>query len=269
MACNDSMGGSGDFLNSGGTWAASPIELMPGVNTIYVGAIDDKSNIGTAFIAVTYSPVTTPAPQEASVTVTSSSSTSTYGQAVTFTATMSAVAPASGTPTGTATFYDGATQISSPVTLTSGTATFTTSALNVAIHTITAVYSGDPYFDGNTGAMFQTLNQAVLTVTADSENRAYGAANPSLSYILSGFVNGDTSSVVSGAQASRPQPPRPATPASIRSASRPTRWRPTTIASTSSPALSRSPRQTKRSNGQILRPSSTVRRWAQLSSTPR
>ena len=56
MAWNDSLGGSGVFFNSGNTWAAPPIQLLPGVNTIFVGAIDDRSNIGAASIAVTYTP---------------------------------------------------------------------------------------------------------------------------------------------------------------------------------------------------------------------
>ncbi|MCY2992120.1 MAG: Ig-like domain repeat protein, partial [Planctomycetota bacterium] len=43
-----------------------------------------------------------------------------------------------------------------------------------------------------------TVNKAALTVTAPDWNRAYGAANPSLLSTITGFVNGDTSRVVSG-----------------------------------------------------------------------
>ena len=42
------------------------------------------------------------------------------------------------------------------------------------------------------------VTQAVLTVTAGNASRAYGAANPSFTDTVTGFVNGDTSSVVSG-----------------------------------------------------------------------
>jgi RHS repeat-associated protein len=42
------------------------------------------------------------------------------------------------------------------------------------------------------------VTQAVLTVTAGNASRAYGAANPSFTDTMTGFVNGDTSSVVSG-----------------------------------------------------------------------
>ena len=43
-----------------------------------------------------------------------------------------------------------------------------------------------------------TVNKATLTVTAGNASRAYGAANPTFTDTITGFVNGDTSSVVSG-----------------------------------------------------------------------
>ena len=39
MAWNNSLGGSGVFSNTGNTWAAPTIQLLPGVNNIVVGAI--------------------------------------------------------------------------------------------------------------------------------------------------------------------------------------------------------------------------------------
>src|SRR6202023_1971763 len=36
-----------------------------------------------------------------------------------------------------------------------------------------------------------TVTAAALTVTADAQSRAYGAANPTLTYVSSGLVNGD------------------------------------------------------------------------------
>ncbi len=43
-----------------------------------------------------------------------------------------------------------------------------------------------------------TINPAALTLTANSASRTYGAANPAFSDTVVGFVNGDTSSVISG-----------------------------------------------------------------------
>src|SRR5581483_6463814 len=39
--------------------------------------------------------------------------------------------------------------------------------------------------------------KATLTVTADNKSRAFGVANPTLTFTPTGFVNGDTSTVLS------------------------------------------------------------------------
>jgi hypothetical protein len=46
-----------------------------------------------------------------------------------------------------------------------------------------------------------TVGKAVLVVTASDQSRLYGAANPALTYTYSGFVDGDTAGVLSGAPA--------------------------------------------------------------------
>jgi len=51
------------------------------------------------------------------------------------------------------------------------------------------------------GAETVTVSKATLTVTANNLSKVYGAANPTLTYTMNGFVNGDSSSVVSGAPA--------------------------------------------------------------------
>jgi hypothetical protein len=73
-------------------------------------------------------------------TLTSSSNPSTHGSSVTFTATVKA---GSGpTPTGSVTFKDGSTTLGSGTLNGSGNATFSTSALAVGTHSITAAYGG-------------------------------------------------------------------------------------------------------------------------------
>lgn len=89
----------------------------------------------------------------------SSLNPSTAGQSVTFTATVIGVATP-GTPTGTVTFKDGATTLSS-VALSGGVAKFSTTTLSVATHSITAVYSGDPTFLTSTSAVLsQVVNSS-------------------------------------------------------------------------------------------------------------
>jgi len=45
------------------------------------------------------------------------------------------------------------------------------------------------------------VNKATLTVTANSLNKSVNSANPTLSYAVTGFVNGDTAAVLTGAPA--------------------------------------------------------------------
>ena len=77
------------------------------------------------------------------------------------------MAPGAGTATGTVTFMDGAT------TLGTGTlngvrrqATFTTSALSVGHHNITAVYGGDASFNGSTSNSVDQEVQKADTTTS-------------------------------------------------------------------------------------------------------
>ncbi len=85
------------------------------------------------------------------------------------------------------------------------TATFTTTAGTnspVGSYTITPVLSDPGNKLGNytvtTNAGTLTVTAAALTVTANNTNRIYGVSNPSLTASYSGFVNGETASVVLG-----------------------------------------------------------------------
>src|SRR6185436_19271300 len=49
---------------------------------------------------------------------------------------------------------------------------------------------------GTNGSM--VIGKANLTVTADNKTRLYGAANPTFTQTISGYVNSDTLAVVSG-----------------------------------------------------------------------
>jgi hypothetical protein len=67
---------------------------------------------------------------------------------------------------------------------------------------------------GGLGAddLYMATRAAKLTVTANDQSRLFGQANPPLTATVTGFVGGDTSSVVSGA-ASCWSPATPASPA--------------------------------------------------------
>jgi 2-iminoacetate synthase ThiH len=73
---------------------------------------------------------------------------------LTFAATVSSAA--SGTPTGSVTFYDRTTSLGNE-TLTGATATYTTTTLSAGTHSITATYSGDTNFMASTSAVLTQL----------------------------------------------------------------------------------------------------------------
>ncbi|NCX99665.1 MAG: hypothetical protein EBX35_14095, partial [Planctomycetia bacterium] len=104
-------------------------------------------------------------------------------------------------------------QVSSDGTSFGGTATFTQSSgavsgtLYVRLSAATAVgtYSGSVTL-GSSGASSvnaattsSTVTPARLTVVANDFTRLYGAANPTFTVTISGYVNGENASVLSGA----------------------------------------------------------------------
>ena len=94
-------------------------------------------------------------------TLASSLNPSAFGQPVTFTATVKSTT--SGTPTGTVTFKDGSKVLGTGA-LGAGVAKFTTSALAVGAHAITAVYSGSVTFSGSASSVLnQTVNKAATS----------------------------------------------------------------------------------------------------------
>src|SRR3989442_12109952 len=106
---------------------------------------------------------------------------SVFGQSTTFTATVAPVSPGAGTPTGTVNFLDGATVIGSGTLSAAApfTATFSTGALSVATHSITATYLGDGNFLTSTsGAVSQLFNKAHTTTTFTSPDNTSALAQP-------------------------------------------------------------------------------------------
>ena len=126
------------------------------------------------------------------------SNPSTYGNSLTFQVTLSP-APTNGE---TVTFYDGVTALGSGP-LTSGVATYITSALAAGPHSITAGYGGDSLYAGSTsGVLPQSVNSTALTITANNTNETYVYGMPAFTggngVTYAGFVNGETNSVLGG-----------------------------------------------------------------------
>jgi hypothetical protein len=130
-------------------------------------SIDALATAGARYVSVTTSSGTSnekqltiipPAPTLIPLTLTSSSNPSNFGDVVTFTALLSSTG--NGTPSGTIQFKDGNTVVGTG-DLVNGQAKFSTAALGVGLHSITAVYSGDSSFAGTTSDhLTQTVNKS-------------------------------------------------------------------------------------------------------------
>ncbi|HEY6248317.1 MAG TPA: Ig-like domain-containing protein [Candidatus Angelobacter sp.] len=98
-------------------------------------------------------------------TLAASPNPSSNGQSVTFTATVAGTPPGTGTPTGQVTFQDGKNVLAQAPLNSSGVVTFSTSALAVGSHTITAVYASDTSFAASTGTTVQVVQTGTISTT--------------------------------------------------------------------------------------------------------
>jgi hypothetical protein len=90
----------------------------------------------------------------------SSVNPSSFGQSVTFTATVTG--HGNRIPTGTVSFMDGTTDLENAGLNSSGVAKFSTSALAVGTHSMTAVYSGDAHFGSSTSPVLHQIVQGAI-----------------------------------------------------------------------------------------------------------
>src|SRR5712692_3395052 len=125
-----SLGTSG-IINGQASFTTSSLAVgSHSVTTVYNG----DGNFNGASSA----PVTQAVNKAASSTsVASSANPAALAQPVTITATVAAIVPGAGTPTGAVDFLDGGTSLGT-ASLTGGQATFTSSSLSIASHSITA-----------------------------------------------------------------------------------------------------------------------------------
>ncbi|MBS0631903.1 MAG: hypothetical protein JSS11_08320 [Verrucomicrobia bacterium] len=149
-----------------------------------VGTINDANYAGSASATVTVN--------KAPLTVTADNKSRVYGaENPTFTATLSGFV--NGETLGTS-GVTGSAGVPTPPPLTTGVGT---AAITPAIGTLAAGnYSFANFVNGTL-----TITKATLMVTADDQTRSYLAPDPTLTVTYSGFLNGDTAAVLSGAPA--------------------------------------------------------------------
>jgi hypothetical protein len=158
---------------SGATASTTTGGLSVGTHTITASYSGDTNFSGSSG---TLSGGQTVNQASSTTSVSSSLNPSTFGQSVTFTTTVAAVSPGAGSPGGTVQFVIDGSNFGSPVALSGGSASVTTSTLSGGVHTVSATYSGDANFTGSSGTLSggQTVNAASTTTAFAS------SANPSL-----------------------------------------------------------------------------------------
>ncbi len=145
---------------SGGSASVTTSALSVGSHSITASYSGD-----TNYTASTSGTLTQVVRGGSSTNLTSSASATIYGQSVTFTATVTG----QGTPTGTVSFFDGATLIGTGTLDGSGVATLATSTINVGTHSITASYGGDgTNLPSTSNAVGLTVSKATTVTTITS-----------------------------------------------------------------------------------------------------
>jgi streptogramin lyase len=178
VAKNGSAAVSGVFTYTatpaGGTASAVTAATVLGGGTYTLTASftpTDGSTYTTATGIVTLT-VSSVAP---AIALTSSANPQYVQDPIAFTATLTSEV---GVPTGTVSFYDGATLLGT-VTLTAGVATLTISSLAIGPHSLTAVYSGNSNFATVTSsALTQTVQDFSLSVSTASGGSSTATASP-------------------------------------------------------------------------------------------
>lgn len=125
-----------------------------------------------------------------------------FGQPVTLVAGAAGAIITGGvpTPTGTITFFDGATQLGSAPIL-AGQATITTSTLTVGTHTLTAVYSGNAIYSASTSFPFTETIKALpqdFTITLASPTITIQTQHHTTTTVTLASLNGFADSIALG-----------------------------------------------------------------------
>ncbi len=158
-------------LDATGTATATTAGLAVGGHTITASYAGD----GTVSPGVSAPLAVTRTRASTTVTLSSGRNPSVFGEAVTYTAVVQPVAPGAGGPTGTVTFFDGATAIGAAPVDGTGTAAISSAALGVGPHGLSAVYAGDAGFGASTTpTLGQSVDRAATVASLTS------ASNPSV-----------------------------------------------------------------------------------------
>ncbi|HET8922787.1 MAG TPA: Ig-like domain repeat protein [Candidatus Acidoferrum sp.] len=138
--------------------------LSPGAHVITATYLGDFNFTGST--SPTYQENITQATTTVNLSV--SPAPAQFAQAVTFTAAFPAQSGGASGPTGNVSFYDGSTLLGTSA-VANNSATFSTSALAIGLHSISAQYSGDVNFlSASSSTVSSTVTKAATTTTVSS-----------------------------------------------------------------------------------------------------
>jgi hypothetical protein len=168
---------AGDFaLAGGGSCGSSFPKNLLGGSSCTLNFVFTPSSVGPRSDTLQFTDNAPGSPQAISVlgngiqdntalALVSSRPTSTFGASVTFAAAITPGVSTTAPPaTGSVSFTEGATVLSSPQ-VNAGAASFSTSTLSAGSHTITATFSGDLFYSASSASFSQLVNKATPAVT--------------------------------------------------------------------------------------------------------
>ena len=168
---------------SNGQASIAPTSLTVGSHFVVAYYEGDSSFATSNSLGVRVTVINT----NTAVALTSSVNPSISGKTITFTATVSS---SEGTPAGKVTFLDGTTVLATKL-LSGGTTILTDSGLSPGLHSITAVYGGNPSFDSSASApVSQRILAATTTKLTSSGSPSYYGRLVYLTALVSSSVGG-------------------------------------------------------------------------------
>jgi 6-phosphogluconolactonase (cycloisomerase 2 family) len=184
--------------------AQSDINLLNNASLTTTFTISNKSVIDANATNDTASAIITISALPGDSTLTVSAASAPFNGTATLSAKLAKKLNDIGVSGRTVSFTLNGVAVGSAVTNSAGIASVTASVAGIALGTypgaITATFAaGDPLFNASTGTGTLSVTTSVLTVVPTNLTMTYGSPAPaSYPYTFTGFVNGDTSAVVSG-----------------------------------------------------------------------
>ncbi len=187
------------------TWSATPSTVATISNASGAQGLASAVGMGSATITATLNGISGTDKlivNTATTSLTKVSGTTIYGGPATLTATLTATATGAVLSGQTVSFKLDGKAVGSALTNSGGVATLTGVATSDSVGTgssnVVASFAGTTSYAAITGSGNLTVTKTPLTVVATSVSRTPEKANPTLTYTITGFVNGDTSAVISG-----------------------------------------------------------------------